>query len=121
MIASIHILVEKCYKVSNNVEDFEEDVDNPIENIFGSRLYVFCVALFLINVVILRTSVIGFLSLRIRFLIFQDWGPTFVFIPFVLYCYCKNPHLRNFVWKKMINSSSVHPQNNYNDIELESI
>ena len=117
LVAFLHFLAEKFYKLWNNVEDLEQE-DDQMENIIGSRLYLFCFAATLVTLVILRTSFIEFLSPRLRFLIFQDWGANFLFIPFALYCYYKNPHLRTFLWKKVKKSSSVQPQEN-NEIELE--
>ena len=116
----MHILIKKCYKVYNNVVVVENEDESGDENILGSRLYLFSTVSILVIVFIVRTSLVQWLPPRFRFLILQELVPIFCFIPIVLYFYYKNPLLRNFVWVKMINPSTVHPQEIQNEIELES-
>ena len=60
------------------------------------------------------------MTIRLNLLLFDSF-PILVFVAFLTNFYYKNPYLRTYVWRKVMNSSSVQPQSDHIDIELQSI
>ena len=60
------------------------------------------------------------LILRLELLFFDSFSIINA-VSHLTFFYYKNPHLRKYVWRKIFSSSTIQPQNDLIEIELQSI
>ena len=122
LVIIIHTMVEKVMKNFHNaaIEDMgNQETGEPLEHLFDSTSIVFLVILSL-SFFALGYSPIQILNLRFSLLL-RDSILIVRDVVFMSHIYYRNPHLRAYVWKNMISTSSVQPQHDQNEIELQSM
>ena len=122
LVIIIHTMVEKVMKNFHNaaIEDMgNQEIGEPLEHLFDSTSIVFGVIIFYSSYA-LRFSPNQILNLRFSLLLLDSIPIVRDFV-FMSHMYYRNPHLRAYVWKNMISTSSVQPQHDQNEIELQSM
>ena len=122
LVIIMHAMVEKIMKNFNSaaMEDVEnQEIGEPLEHLFDSTSIVFLVILFFSSYA-LRFSPNQILNLRFSLLLLDSISIVRDVV-FLSHIYYRNPHLRAYVWKNMISTSSVQPQYDQNEIELQSM
>ena len=122
LVIIIHTMVEKIIEVFHNtpMEDMEnQEVDEPLEHLFDSTSIVL-ITILIFSQFALHFSPIQILNTRFSLLLLDSLAIIRDII-FMLHIYYRHPHLRAYVWKNMMNTSSVQPQNGQNELELQSI
>ena len=61
------------------------------------------------------------LTLRLELLFFDSYPIIITAVSHLTFFYYKNPHLRRYMWRKIFSSSTIQPQNDLIEIELQSI
>ena len=122
LVIIIHTMVEKVMKNFHNaaIEDMgNQEIGEPLEHLFDSTSIV------LLVIILFSSYALRFLPnqiLNLRFsLLLLDSIPIVRDFVFMSHMYYRNPHLRAYVWKNMISTSSVQPQHDQNEIELQSM
>ena len=122
LVIIIHTMVEKIMKNFNSaaMEDVEnQEIGEPLEHLFDSTTIVF-IAIFIILSFALRFPPIQILNLRFSLLLLDSIS-ILRNVVFMSNIYYRHPHLKAYVWKNMISTSSVQPQHDQNEIELQSM
>ena len=120
LIISIHLLVEKCYKTCNDEDNVEnQEISEEVGHLFDIKFFLMLV-MYMIFRICLRFSPFQILPLRFSFFI-TDIATNCFSIMENIYYYFRNSNLRKFVGQNMLNVSYVQPQNDPNEIELQSI
>ena len=120
LIISIHLLVEKCYKTCNDEDSVEnQEISEEVGHLFDIKFFLMLV-MYMIFRICLRFSPFQILPLRFSFFI-TDIATNCFSIMENIYYYFRNSNLRKFVGQNMLNVSYVQPQNDPNEIELQSI
>ena len=112
----------KVYNDDNLNEVEDQEIDEEFEHIPDPSTFVITVLIILFKIIKnmnlnLPTDTTIF---RLGLLLFDSFPLPILFI-YLANFYCINPYLRKYVWKNIFNSSSVQPQNNPIEIELQSI
>ena len=116
---------EREEPVENQEDEEPQDHQNPnrAENLENDKTeyYVVNLPLIFAMFVVILFLMLGYyfstFSSRLS-LFLEDSVPLVISVLFVLYYYSYNPLLRQYVWQKIMrHSSSVHPQNNQEELE----
>ena len=106
---------------ADNLDDLEnQHVGEQFEYIHDSSMFVINALFVLLRIVFINFpfQISSFVRLN---LLLVDSLPILALFICMLNFYYKNPYLRKYVWTNIFDSSSVHPQNDSNGIELQSV
>ena len=118
----MHAMVEKIMKNFNSaaMEDVEnQEIGEPLEHLFDSNS-IFFIAFLIFLQFALHFSPIQILNSRFSLLLLDSKSIVRGVI-FMSHIYYRHPHLRAYVWKNMMNTSFLQPQNGQNELELQSM
>ena len=125
-IISLHLLIEKCSQLHNNITiENGENQNNATEHmthlITPSFLIIFAVLL-ISSYLLTSLRYLSNIFVSRYIVLLRDSAEIILSVVLVLIFYVRNPHLRNFIIRNTLFSNSIQPQENQQiQIELETI